>query len=89
MLYGVKGWLVKNSYLKRMKMAQIRMIRWMCGHTRRHTIMNEDIRDKVVETCVGDKMQDARLRWFEYVKRGAQRPSEEVREVGSDRLKDR
>lgn len=51
--------------------------------------MNEDIRDKVVETCVGDKMQDARLRWFEYVKRGAQRPSEEVREVGSDRLNER
>ncbi|KAK4367707.1 hypothetical protein RND71_011499 [Anisodus tanguticus] len=45
----------------------MRMLRWMCGHTRRYRIRNEDIRDKMRVASVEDKMQEARLRWFGYV----------------------
>lgn len=41
----------------------------MCGHTKSDRIKNEDIRDKVGVASVVDKMREAKLRWFGYVKR--------------------
>ncbi|XP_060191168.1 uncharacterized protein LOC132620753 [Lycium barbarum] len=69
LLYGAECWPVKNSHVQKMKVAEMRMLRWMCGHTRRDRIRNEDIRDKVGVASVEDKMREARLRWFWHVKR--------------------
>ena len=44
--------------------AEIRMIRWMCGYTRIDRIRHEAIRDKVGVLPMNDKMRDSRLRWF-------------------------
>ncbi|XP_070021990.1 uncharacterized protein [Nicotiana sylvestris] len=52
-----------------MKVAEMRMLKWMCGHTRLDKIRNEDIREKVGVTPMDDKMQEARLRWFRHVRR--------------------
>ncbi|XP_070034643.1 uncharacterized protein [Nicotiana tomentosiformis] len=35
MLYGAECWPVKNSHAQKMKAAEIRILRWMCGCTRR------------------------------------------------------
>ncbi|KAG5579352.1 hypothetical protein H5410_049979 [Solanum commersonii] len=48
---------------------QMRMMRWICGHTQRYKIRNEDFWNKVEVTSVVDKMREARLRWFEHVRR--------------------
>ncbi|KAG5603333.1 hypothetical protein H5410_034703 [Solanum commersonii] len=48
---------------------RILRVKWICGHTRKDTFRNEDIRDKVVVVSMVDKMREARLRWFEHVKR--------------------
>uniref|UniRef100_A0A1S3YG52 Reverse transcriptase domain-containing protein n=1 Tax=Nicotiana tabacum TaxID=4097 RepID=A0A1S3YG52_TOBAC len=69
MLYGVECWLVTNSHVQKMKVAEMRMLRWMCGHTRFDKIRNEFIRDKVGVAPVKDKMRETRLRWFGHVKR--------------------
>ncbi|KAK4347380.1 hypothetical protein RND71_033719 [Anisodus tanguticus] len=69
MLYGAECWPVKISHIQKMKVAEMRMMRWMCGHKRRDMIRNEDIRDKVGVASVEDKMREARLRWFEHVPR--------------------
>ncbi|XP_070025231.1 uncharacterized protein [Nicotiana sylvestris] len=69
MLYGAECWPVKKSHVQHMKVADMRMLRWMCGNTRLDRIRNEVIRDKVGETPVEAKMREARLRWFRYVKR--------------------
>ncbi|CAN6677616.1 unnamed protein product [Malus baccata var. baccata] len=60
MLYGTKCWAVKHQHVYKMGVAEMRMLRWMCGHTRKDKIRNEDIRGK---------MRENRLRWFGHVQR--------------------
>ncbi|XP_060183440.1 uncharacterized protein LOC132613435 [Lycium barbarum] len=69
LLYGAECWPVKNVHVQKMKVAEMRMLRWMCGHTRRDMIRNEDIQDKVGVVSVANKMMEVRLRWFGHVKR--------------------
>ena len=52
-----------------MKVEKMRMLRWMCGHTRMDKIRNDDIREKVHVAPIDDKMREARLRWFGHVQR--------------------
>ncbi|XP_060191726.1 uncharacterized protein LOC132621465 [Lycium barbarum] len=68
MLYGAECWPVKKSHIQK-KVAEMRMLRWMCGNTRSDRIRNEVIRDKVGVASVEDKMREARLRWFRHVMR--------------------
>ncbi|KAG5606376.1 hypothetical protein H5410_027868 [Solanum commersonii] len=69
LLCGAECWPVKNAYVQKMHVAEMRMFRWMCGHTRSDKIRNEAIREKVGEASVVDKLREARLRWFGHVKR--------------------
>ncbi|XP_060169387.1 agamous-like MADS-box protein AGL8 homolog isoform X2 [Lycium barbarum] len=62
------GWSV-GSHVQKMKVAEMRMLRWMCGNTRSDRIRNEVIRNKVGVASVEDKMREARLRWFGHVMR--------------------
>ncbi|PHT52732.1 Brefeldin A-inhibited guanine nucleotide-exchange protein 5 [Capsicum baccatum] len=69
MLYGAECWPVKNSHIQKMKVAEMRMLRWMCGLTRGDRVRNEIIREKVGVTPVECKMREVRLSWFGHVKR--------------------
>ncbi|XP_070055490.1 uncharacterized protein [Nicotiana tomentosiformis] len=61
-LYCAECWPVKNSHIQKMKVAEMRMLRWMCEHTRLDKIMNKDIRVKVDIALMEDKMREIRLR---------------------------
>ncbi|XP_019254905.1 PREDICTED: uncharacterized protein LOC109233471 [Nicotiana attenuata] len=54
---------------QRMKVAEMRMLGWMCGLTRLDKIRNEVIREKVGVALVDEKMREARLRWYGNVRR--------------------
>ncbi|XP_059281362.1 uncharacterized protein LOC132035061 [Lycium ferocissimum] len=69
LLYGAECYPVKNVHVHKINVAEMRMLRWMCGHTRRDMIRNEVTRGKVRLNSVADKMRGARLRWFRHVKR--------------------
>ena len=34
MLYGAECWTAKRQYVQHLSVAQMRMLRWFCGHTR-------------------------------------------------------
>ena len=46
LLYGPECWPIKRFHIQRMRVAEIRMICWICGHTRLDKIRNEVIRAK-------------------------------------------
>jgi hypothetical protein len=43
------------------------MMRWMCGHTRRDQVLNDDIRDRVGVAPIAEKLIQHRLRWFGHI----------------------
>ncbi|PKA52703.1 ataxia telangiectasia mutated family protein [Apostasia shenzhenica] len=47
----------------------MRMLRWMCGYTRKDRMRNEHIRKKVGVAPIEDKLREIRLRWFEHLNR--------------------
>ncbi|KAL3372890.1 hypothetical protein AABB24_005089 [Solanum stoloniferum] len=69
LLYEAECWPVKNSHVQKLHVAEMRMLRWMSGHTKSDKIRNEVIREKVGVSPVVDKLREVRLRWFGHVKR--------------------
>jgi hypothetical protein len=49
--------------------AEMRMLRWICGHTRKDRIRNDDIRDKLGVAPIQKKLVQHRLRWFGHIQR--------------------
>jgi hypothetical protein len=47
----------------------MRMLRWICGHTRRDRVQNDDIRERLGVAPVEGKLMQHRLRWFEHIQR--------------------
>ena len=45
------------------------MLRWICGHTRRDRVWNEDICDRLGVAPIEEKLIQHRLRWFGHVQR--------------------
>ncbi|KAM2249069.1 hypothetical protein ACFXTI_003764 [Malus domestica] len=60
---------VKHQHVHKMGVVEMRMLRWMCGHTRKDKIRNMDIRGKVGVAEIEGKMRENRLRWFGHAQR--------------------
>ena len=56
MLYGAECWPTKRRHVQQLGVAEMRMLRWMCGHTRKDRIRNDDIRDKVGVAPIEEKL---------------------------------
>ena len=70
LMYGAETWALKNAHGKKVEVAEMRMLRWMCGVTKLDKIRNERIKGT---TKVGEittkKVQETTLKWYGHVMR--------------------
>ena len=69
MVYGLETVAVTNKQVKEMEIAEMRMLRFAMGVTRKDKIRNEYIRDIVKVEQLGVKMRERRKKWYGHVMR--------------------
>ena len=69
MLYGMETVAEKERQVGKMKVVELKMVRWALGVTRKDKIRNEYVRGTAKIAKLGDKLRNARLRWHGHVKR--------------------
>jgi hypothetical protein len=69
MMYDAECWATKGQHVQKMSVAEMQMLRWICGHTRKDRIRNDDIRDKLGVAPIQEKLVQHRLRWFGHIQR--------------------
>jgi hypothetical protein len=55
MMYGTECWATKGQHVQKISVAEMRMC-WICGHTRKDRIRNDDIRDKLRVAPIQEKV---------------------------------
>ena len=69
MLYGMETMIVTERQVGKMEVAELKMVRWALGVTRKDKIRNEYVRGTAKIAKLRDKLWNARLRWYGHVKR--------------------
>ena len=69
MLYGSESCAFKEQHKDKMRVVEMRMLRWMCSYTIKYMIHNDHIQKRVGVTPIVKKMVENRLRWFDHVQR--------------------
>ena len=69
MLYGMETVAVTERRVGKMEVAELKMVRWVLGVTRKDKIRKEYVRGTAKITKLGDKLRNARLGWYGHVKR--------------------
>ena len=69
MLYGMETVAMTERQVGKMEVAELKMVRWALGVTRKDKIRNEYVRGTAKIAKLGDKLRNARLRWYGHVKR--------------------
>ena len=69
MVYGLETVTVTKKQVEEMEVAEMKMLRFAMGVTRKDKIRNEHIRSTVKVEQLGMKMREGRLRWYGHVMR--------------------
>ena len=69
MVYGLETVAVTKKQVEKMEVAEMQMLRFAMGVTRKDKIRNEHIRSTVKVEQLGMKMREGRLRWYGHVMR--------------------
>uniref|UniRef100_A0A0A9E949 Uncharacterized protein n=1 Tax=Arundo donax TaxID=35708 RepID=A0A0A9E949_ARUDO len=43
MLYGAECWPTKRRHIQQLSVVEMRMLRWICDHTRRDRVQNDEM----------------------------------------------
>ena len=69
MIYGLKTVAVTKKQVEEMEVAEMKMLRFAKGLTRKDKIRNEYTRSTVKVEQLGMKMREGRLRWYGHIMR--------------------
>ena len=56
LLYGTEYWVIKRYHAQKMSVAEMHILRWMCGNTR-NKVKNEDIRTKISVASIEERWE--------------------------------
>ena len=68
-MYRAETWALKKAQENKLEVAEMRMLRWMCGVTKLDKIRNERIRGTTKVGKITKKVQERRLNWYGHVMR--------------------
>ena len=68
-LYGMEMVAVTERQMGKMEVAELKMMRWALGVTRKDKIRNKYVRETAKIAKLGDKLPNARLRWYGHIRR--------------------
>ncbi len=57
MSYGSECWPMKEPYVSKIRVVEMKMLSWMSGHTRLDKVRNENIREKVGVVPIKNKLR--------------------------------
>ena len=69
MLYGAVTWASKEGQEEKLNVAEMKILRWLCGVTKLDRIRNEKIRGTAKVMEISKKINERRLRWHGHVMR--------------------
>ena len=69
LMCGAETWALKKAQEKKLEVAEMRMLRWMCGVTKLDKVRNERIRGTTKVGELTKKVQERRLKWYGHVMR--------------------
>ena len=69
LLYGAETWATTRGQEARLKVYEMRMLKWMCGVTRRDKVRNEQIRVTTIVVQASKKITEKRLKWYGHMSR--------------------
>ena len=67
MLYGMETVPVTKAQEKKMEVAEMKMLRFSLGLTRRDEVRNDTVRQRLGVAKFSEKLREARLRWYGHV----------------------
>jgi hypothetical protein len=62
MLYGAGCWPTKRRHIQQLSATEMRMLRWIYGHTRLDRVRNNDIHNRLGVAPIEEKLIQHRLR---------------------------
>ena len=68
-VFGAETWASKKAQENKLKVAEMRMLRWMCRVTKLDKIKHERVRGTTKVGEITKKVQGRRLKWYGHVKR--------------------
>jgi hypothetical protein len=69
MLYRAECWPTKRRHIQQLSVVEMRMLCWICGHTRLDRVRNDDIHNRLGVAPIKEKLIQHRLRLFGHVHR--------------------
>ncbi|KAG2638086.1 hypothetical protein PVAP13_2NG570220 [Panicum virgatum] len=82
-LYGAECWPTKRRHVQQLSVAEMRMLRWICGHTSMDRVRNDDIRDRY--NTPGEQWGQVQQENCEHPAQGPAEPSVEKQPEGKPR----
>ena len=69
LVYGAGTWVLKKAQENKLEVAEMRILRWMCGVTKLGKIRNERIRGTSKVGEIAKQVKEKRLKWYGHVMR--------------------